>query len=543
NAVTTGPNVSKPFIRGLGYNRILTLYDGTRQEGQQWGDEHGIEVDQYSIDRIEVVKGPASLTYGSDALAGVVNLIPASPVPTGTLHASLTSEYQSNNGMFGNSLAIDGNSNGIVWGGRLSHKSATNYMNKIDGRVYGTAFMETDARAYVGLNRQWGYSHLNISLFDDQQEIPDGSRDSTTRKFTKQITEADTFRPIVSDDELNSYKITTLHQRVQHYKLNWGNNFFFGNSKLFVNLGYQQNVRREFSHPQNADVAGLYLFLQSYTYDFKFSLPEKKGWETSFGLNGMIQKNQNKGTEFIIPDYHLLDGGAFVFAKKSFGKLDLSGGVRYDLRSFKNSAMFTRSNPATGFDMQVNIPDTSGSVQLFRDYHHTFAGASGSFGATYNFSDNFLIKANVARGYRAPNISEISANGVHPGTNIYQIGNSDFKPEFSLQEDLGIFFSSSHISGSMELFNNAISNYIFNQKLLNNAGQDSIIVSGNQTFKYQQANAQLYGGELSFDIHPHPLDWLHFENSVSVVYGKNKGSENDSEKYLPFIPPLHTYSD
>ncbi|HWY38467.1 MAG TPA: TonB-dependent receptor, partial [Bacteroidia bacterium] len=63
SALSTGPNISKPYIRGLGYNRILTLFDGMRQDGQQWGDEHGIEVDQYLVDHIEVVKGPASLIY------------------------------------------------------------------------------------------------------------------------------------------------------------------------------------------------------------------------------------------------------------------------------------------------------------------------------------------------------------------------------------------------------------------------------------------------------------------------------------------------
>ena len=500
-------------------------------------------MDEFGIDRIEVIKGPASLTYGSDALAGVVNLIPTQPVPAGTIQSSFTGIYQSNNGLYGGSAAVDGNKNGLVWGTRISHKAATNYQDKIDGRVYGTAFAETDARAYVGLNRQWGYSHLSFSLFDDLQEIPDGSRDSTSRKFTKQITEADTFRPIVSNEELNSYKITTLHQHVQHYKINLANNFFIGDSKLAVNVGYQENIRREFSHPEFADIAGLYLQLQSYTYDVKFNFKEMKGWETSVGTNGMYQQNKNKGTEFIIPDYNLFDAGAFAFAKKSFKKLDVSGGVRYDVRSFRNSGMYTRANPSDGFDMQVNVPDTAGATRVFQDYKHVFSGASGSFGATYNFSNNFLLKANVARGYRAPNISEISANGVHPGTNIYQIGNPDFKPEFSLQEDVGIFFSQSHFSGSLEIFNNNISNYIFNQKVLNHLGQDSIIVAGNQTFKYQQSTAQLYGGEFSLDIHPHPLDWLHFENSISVVYGINKGSENDSEKYLPFIPPLHTYSD
>jgi iron complex outermembrane receptor protein len=543
NAVTTGPNVSKPFIRGLGFNRILTLYDGTRQEGQQWGDEHGIEVDDFSVERIEVIKGPASLTYGSDALAGVVNLIPSQPVPAGTIKGSFTGEYLSNNGMYGGSIAVDGNKNGLVWGTRISHKSATNYQNRIDGRVYGTGFMETDARGYVGLNREWGYSHLSFSLFDDLQEIPDGSRDSTSRKFTKQISEEDTLRPIVSDDELNSYKINTLHQHVQHYKINLANNFFLGNYKFSVNLGYQQNTRKEFSHPALANIPGLDLFLQSYTYDLKLNFPGTKGWESSIGINGMSQQNKNKGTEFIIPDYNLFDAGTFAFVKKSFGKLDMSGGARYDVRSFKNSEMYVGTNSTTGFDMQVMIPDTVGATKLFDKYSHTFSGFSGSFGMTYNFSNNFLVKANIARGYRAPNISEISSHGVHPGTNIYQIGNPNFKPEFSLQEDVGIFFSSTHVSGSMEVFNNSISNYIFDQKLLNHLGQDSILVAGNQTFKFQQANAQLYGGEFSIDIHPHPLDWLHFENSISVVYGINKGSENDSEKYLPFLPPLHTYSD
>src|SRR2546423_4297184 len=125
-AVTTGPNVSKPYIRGLGFNRILTLYDGVRQEGQQWGDEHGIEVDQYSIERIEVVKGPASLTYGSDALAGVVNLIPTQPAPEGKISGNILGEYHTNNHEIAGSAMLSGTKKGLEWLGRISHKQATN---------------------------------------------------------------------------------------------------------------------------------------------------------------------------------------------------------------------------------------------------------------------------------------------------------------------------------------------------------------------------------------------------------------------------------
>ncbi|MEO6303710.1 MAG: TonB-dependent receptor plug domain-containing protein, partial [Bacteroidia bacterium] len=244
NALSTGPNVSKPFIRGLGYNRILTLFDGVRQEGQQWGDEHGIEVDQFLIDRIEVVKGPASLIYGSDALAGVVNLLPANPVPEGSIKGSLQTNYQSNNGLRSGSFAMAGNTNGFIWGMRASHKEATNFQNKYDGRVYNTGFKENDINAYIGLNRKWGYSHINFSMYDNFQEIPDDSRDSSTRKFTKQISEEDTLRPIVSDAELNSYNINVIHQRVQHYRIFSNSNFIIRRGKLALRLGYQQSIRR-----------------------------------------------------------------------------------------------------------------------------------------------------------------------------------------------------------------------------------------------------------------------------------------------------------
>jgi len=552
SAVTTGPNISKPYIRGLGNNRILTLFDGVRQDGQQWGDEHGIEVDQYLINRIEVVKGPASLIYGSDALAGVINLIPADPAPEGSIKGIVLGNYQTNNKQIANSFALDGNTKGFVWGTRASHKQAADYQNKYDGRVYGTKYNETDLNTYVGLNKSWGYSHLNFTLYDNQQEVPDGSRDSITRKFTRQITETDTARPIVSNAELSSYNIAVVHQRVQHYRIYSANNFIFGQSKLGIKLGFQQSVRREYSHPQYADLAGLFIKLNSYTYDIKYYLPEIKGWESTIGINGMYQQNKNDGaTEFVIPNYHSFDAGPFAFTKRTFGKLNFAAGVRYDVRVLQNDSMFTKSNPATGFAMQTapNPNDTNVAKQ-FDYYKHTFSGFSGSAGATYNFSDNISIKANVARGYRSPNIAEISAKGVHPGTGFKQLGDANFKPEFNLQEDIGVFFGAKHISGSIEVFNNVISNYIYNEKLFGVNGLDSVFVqAGNAypVFKFRQTQAQLYGGEFSFDIHPHPFDWLHVENSISVIYAVNLGGNGahitDSSKYLPYIPPLHTNSE
>ncbi|SDT64176.1 iron complex outermembrane recepter protein [Mucilaginibacter mallensis] len=556
SAVTTGPNISKPFIHGLGYNRVVTLEDGIRQEGQQWGDEHGIEVDQNSIDRVEVIKGPASLSYGSDAIGGVVNLLTPPPVPDGKILGDVQGVYGTNNGLINGSFRLQGNNNGLVWGTVISDKEAKDYQNQHDGRVYATNFKEKDARAMIGLNKSWGYSYLNASIFDDEQAIPDGSRDSLTRQFTKQITDADTYRPVVPASELNSYDLPVLHQHVQLYRIYDNSNFIIGNGNLIVNLGYQYSHRREFTHPEDADIPGLNLQLTTYTYDVKYNFNIAKTYETTIGVNGMYQNNTlGYSTDFPIPAYHQFDIGPFFVVKKSFGKLDLSGGARYDTRSFTGKAayidnsnqyfptLYTGANPTT----------TPNVTQQFSALSKTFSGASGSFGATYNFSDKFLLKGNIARGFRAPSIAELSANGPDPGSQIYHVGNSDFKPEFSVQEDLGAFLTLPNISASVEVFNNDIQNYIFQEQILDANGNPEYVNSSGQVnpngqqyakFTYVQSKARINGGEVSLDIHP--VSWLHFENELTLTYGQNLGTGSkvpDSLKYLPFIPPLHTHSE
>ncbi|HEY9533986.1 MAG TPA: TonB-dependent receptor, partial [Mucilaginibacter sp.] len=527
SAVTTGPNISKPFIHGLGYNRVITLMDGIRQEGQQWGDEHGVEVDQNSIDRVEVIKGPASLTYGSDAIGGVVNLISPPPVPEGTVSGSVMGSYGTNAGAINNSLRLQGNNNGLIWGTVLSAKESKDYQNRHDGRVYGTNYKERDARVMAGLNKSWGYSYFHASLFDDQQAIPDGSRDSLTRKFTKQITEDDASRSIVADGELNSYAVPVLHQHVQLYRIYNNSNFIFGNgANLIVNLGYQFSHRREFTHPEDGGVAGLNLHLSTYTYDFKYNQTFGNGYDATFGINGQYQNNTiGSATDFPIPAYHQFDVGPFAVIKKSFGNLDISAGGRYDYRSFNGQPAYIDTLNYKYPQLYTgNDPSANGVIKQFDPLNKSFTGFSGSLGATYNFSPRFLLKANVARGFRAPSIAELSANGPDPGSQIYHVGNASFKPEFSLQEDIGAFLTLPNVSASIELFNNDIENYIYQQQVLNPDG--SVAINPNYPlytiFTYTQSKARINGGEFSVDIHP--TSWLHFENNMALTYGQNLGT-------------------
>jgi iron complex outermembrane receptor protein len=554
SAVTTGPNISKPIIHGLGYNRVITLMDGIRQEGQQWGDEHGVEVDQNSIDRVEVIKGPASLTYGSDAIGGVVNLISPPAVAEGKILGSVQGIYGTNNGLLNGSFRLYGNTGGWTWGTIISAKEAKDYQNQHDGRVWATNFQEKDARAMIGVNKSWGYSHFTASLFDDEQAIPDGSRDSISRKFTKQITEADLFRPIVSQSELNSYGIPVLHQHVQLYRIYNNSNFNVGGGNLIFNLGYQYSHRREFTHPEDATIPGLNLELTTYTYDVKYTFNIANTYETTFGLNGMYQTNAlGYSTDFPIPAYHQFDIGPFVSMKKTFGKLDLSGGIRDDSRSFNGQAAYVNTGTVFPTLYTGPIPTTTpGIIQQFSPLNKVFSGTSGSLGATYNFSDQFLLKGNIARGFRAPSIAELSANGPDPGSQIYHVGNSTFKPEFSTQEDIGAFLTLPNVTASVELFTNNIQNYIFQEQILD-ANGNAVRVDADGTvdptgpyskFTYVQSRARIQGGEVSLDIHP--VKWLHFENAMSLTYGTNLGTGAkvpDSLKYLPFIPPLHIHSE
>ncbi|MCC8425038.1 TonB-dependent receptor [Mucilaginibacter sp. UR6-11] len=401
----------------------------------------------------------------------------------------------------------------------------------------------------VGLNKAWGYSNFNASLFDDEQAIPDGSRDSVTRRFTKQVTEDDATRPIVPASELNAYKIPVLHQHVQLYRIYNNSNFILQNgANLFVNLGYQFSHRREYTHPEDPETAGLNLHLTTYTYDFKYNQTFGNGFETTFGLNGQYQNNTiGSATDFPIPAYHQFDIGPFAVLKKSFGKLDLSAGARYDYRSFAGQSAYI--DTLTGKYPQLYTGSNTGApgvIKQFDALNKSFTGFSGSFGATYNMSDQFFLKANISRGFRAPSISELSANGPDPGSQIYHVGNSSFKPEFSVQEDVGAFLTLPNVSASVELFDNDIENYIYQQQVLNPDGSPAINPAFPlySIFTYTQSKARINGGEFNLDIHP--TSWLHFENSLALTYGKNLGNGSpvaDSLKYLPFIPPLHTHSE
>lgn len=528
--ITTGAGISKPVIRGLGYNRVVVVNDGIRQEGQQWGDEHGIEIDEFSVNRVEILKGPASLSYGSDAIAGVINMLSAPTLPDGSIQGNVIGNYQTNNGLIGYSANIAGNLTGLIWDLRYSNKMAHDYKNKYDGTVFNSRYREQNMGGIIGVNKSWGYSHIHFSMYNLNPGIVEGDRDSLTGKFIKPIAIDDSTEgtEIANGADFKRYKPATPFQQINHYKAVLNNNFIVGNGSVKATIGFQQNRRQEFSDVLMPDAYGLYFLMNTMNYDVRYTMNRKNNFNVSVGVNGMKQESQNKGTEFLVPEYNLFDIGVFTILKKSFDKLDISGGIRYDSRDERGKDLYVDAN-----GIPTTVTDSTAYHQ-FTAFHSKFSGLTGSIGATYQFNEEIYAKVNAARGYRAPNIGELGANGLHDGTIRYEIGDPKLKAEKSMQLDAALGINTQHITVEFDVFSNTIQDFIFSRKLTNTSGGDSIS-QGYGTFQFVSGKANLLGGEIMIDIHPHPLDWLHFENSFSYVQAVQK-EQPDSTRYLPFTP-------
>ena len=494
--LTTGGSISKPIIRGLGYNRVVVMSEGVRQEGQQWGDEHGVEVDGNSVNSIEILKGPASLMYGSDAMAGVVILHQQPTLAEGEMKANVSSEYQTNNGLFGYHLQVAGNQKGFVWDAGWSQKMAHAYKNKYDGYVPGSQFREQAGRLMLGVNKAWGHSRLTGTFYHLTPSIIEGERDPETGELVN------------SSVSPTSYSKSLSFQQVKHYKVVWDNSLNISSGYLKAIIGYQQNRRQEYE--ESADDYSLYFKLHTLTYDLRYISNEWNGWKLSTGIGGMYQKSGNEGEEYLIPDYRLFDFGLYATATKTLSdRWTLNGGVRYDHRYLH------------GYELMED------GEQRFMDFTRHFNGVTGSIGAVFNVNDNLNVKLNVARGFRTPNMSELASNGVHEGSIRYELGNQQLKAEYSLQADLGVDFTSRYVSAQLALFANRIDNYIFTHRLAEE------IEEGYLTYAYTQGDARLLGFEVGVDFHP--VHSVHFSNTFSYVDAQLMHADADT-KYLPFTP-------
>jgi len=469
--ITTGPAISKPVIRGLSANRVVTLSNGVKQQGQQWGDEHGIEIDQYSAERIEILRGPASLMYGSDALGGVINILDALPAPDGTIRGEFLSNYATNNGLSGTSLMLQGNNKGLVYRARGSYRNAYSYKTATE-YVPNSGFNETSFEGQIGLNKNWGYAHLDASSFRNNIGFYEPARNDAGL-----LVNEDGLVP--TDAQNRDRTIAFPKQDVRHYKLALNSNILFNSGSLRSTIGYQQNQRRELESA--GEGAALYLNNYAYSYDFKYTLKETNGWASVFGISGeFIHSLNTSAEEQLIPDFDSQAYGGFAFLKKTWEKNTFNIGARLDYRKLNSYAF-------------------EGEEVSFAPINNEFTNLSAALGYTHEFNEALSFKANAGTAFRGPNIAELSSNGVHEGAFRFEVGNPNLKQERSNQFDASFEYGDEYFSASVGGFLNSINNYIYY-----NSSGEFIDVDGTDypVFNFVQNDALLRGIEASLTLHP-----------------------------------------
>ncbi len=482
NMITTGSGIGKPVIRGLSSNRVLTYAQGVRLENQQFGDEHGLGINEAGIESVEVIKGPASLLYGSDALGGVIYLNPERFAPAGKTQADIASTYFSNTLGTSSNIGVKTSGSKFKFLARGAYSEHSDYKTGAGYRLTNTRFNEKDFKTgvqFLGTNikstLRYNYNRSNLGM---PEEI---------------------------GEQTPSKKLEIPFQEVDNHILSIDNTVFFENSSLDIKGGYIHNDRREFE--DSTEEAELRLKLDTYNYDLKYHLPMMGNFETIAGIQGMFQNNKNEGEEILIPDANTRDFGVFATTHYHLEKIDFQAGLRFDTRAIKSDA--ARNSTEENF-----IPALDKSYTSF----------TAALGAKIDIMERLSSRINLATGFRAPNLAELTSHGVHEGTMRYEIGNKNLTNEQNFQADVSLEYRNEHIEFFANGFYNAIDDYIF-------ISPTDRIIDEVQVYEYLQNNASLYGGEFGFHLHPHPWDWLHIESSFETVTGRLKNKE-----YLPLMP-------
>ena len=481
--VSTGTSIGKPVIRGLSGNRVLVYSQGVRMENQQFGDEHGLGLNDAGVESVEVIKGPASLLYGSDALGGVLYFNPEKFADANTFKANFSQKLFSNTLGSNSSLGLKTSTENWKFITRGSYNTHSDYRISGGDRVTNTRYNETDFKTGIGYNNSRFSSILRYNYNKLDLGIPeDGIAEQTSSKNT-----------------------VFPRQGVFNHLLSLNSVIYLKDSKLDFDLGYVANDRSEF---EDSDVAGLRMKLKTFNYVAKYHLPKMGKLESILGIQGMHQTNSNLGEEYLIPDATTNDFGVFGTINYEWDNNSaLQAGLRFD-----NRKIATTENGIVGEEGYFKAVDKS------------FDSFNASLGYKTNLAEDLTLRLNLASGFRAPNLAELTSNGVHEGTNRYEVGDSDLKTEQNVQSDINLEYNNSHFEFFVNGFYNHINNYIY-------TAPTGTQLDNNDVFDYIQNNAKLYGGEIGLHFHPHPLDWLHYETSFETVTGKKQNGD-----YLPLIP-------
>ena len=498
-----GQGIVKPFIRGLGFSRVVTIFQGNKLENQQWGADHGLGVNDLGVKNIDVIKGPASVLYGSGALGGVIlvkddEFYKDSEKISGNFGTSYNSV---SNGIRTFASAGQRFENDWFFGADLAYESHADYKSG-DGDIIGNSrFNMTSGRLHFGIDKDNFDNKLSVSF--NRQNLG-----------------------IIGDDELENSNATSRNDRdmqlpfqeVTDFLVSYNQSIDHGNFETVFHISHHFNDRKEIETADNLIDLG---FKQHNTfYNARINFDTGK-FNHNIGLQGNFLNNTNQDDvlDILIPDANYAENGAYYMVNYEWNSYFFQGALRYDYRHVKADA-----SDQQFIDAGFVLPGEPKSRTLTSN----FSGLTGSLGVTKSLGKHQKIKANLSSGFRSPDLAELYSFGQHPGTSRFEIGNSNFEREQSFQLDLNYALILDRFRLDWSVFGNQIDNYIFFSDTGNIQPESDL-----QIWQYQQVEAQLYGSEINLQYVALVNRQLKLNLGVALVRGDNK----DFDEPLTFIPP------
>ncbi|AKD55422.1 TonB-dependent receptor [Spirosoma radiotolerans] len=517
-AIQTGPSISKPVIHGLYSNRIIILNNGIRQEDQQWGTEHAPQVDQFLASRLTVIKGAASIRYGSDAIGGVILVEPkAMPTKPG-IGGELNLVGATNGGMGVVSGLMEGafdkKLTGLSW--RLQGTlKRSGYVKTPNYYLENTSYHETNFSGDLHYDHKNMGIELFYSQFDTKIGLFTGAQVGSLADLYAAIN-----RPEPLAQPGFSYALNRPYQAVQHDLFKARAHLHLnGGGMLTATFARQQNTRREYDYISFSGISTpeLYLKLVTHTADLVWehapiktkarSHQEAGQWSGSVGFNGITQGNVREYL-FLIPNFRNYGAGLFAIERYAVGRLTLEAGVRYDYRW-----------------LRAYFLDEVTKQTYFKT--HTWQNANGSLGAAYQLRPDLTLTANFSTAWRAPNVADLYSNGLHQSAVAYERGNPDLQPEQAYNSNLVLAYAGKRLSGEIGVYNNRIENYIYLKP-------DSVPVVRQRgafpSYTYAQVRATFRGVDASITYKLTDRFTVTSKNSLLFAYNQ---TDHD---YLVFIP-------
>ncbi|MFM7358458.1 MAG: TonB-dependent receptor [Sediminibacterium sp.] len=513
NGVTllqTGSAISKPVIHGLHSNRILTINNGVRQEGQQWGNEHAPEIDPFIADKLVVIKGVDELRYGSDAIGGVVLV---EPKALGVLPGKRT---EINTAFFSNNLQY------VV--SAVHEQSLTNipdFRFRLQGtykqggtvatpnyRLNNTGSEEKNVSLTLGWKRNNFSTELFYSHFSTRIGIFSGSH---IGNLTDMETAIAANRPADVFLGEQTYQIRRPSQQVIHHLIKSKSVLQKNEHRFTLQLAGQFNQREEFDVVRNPAVTRPQMDLQIYTLSQELTWEHpKKNYLSGIGGISFQQQNNSYSGRYFIPAYTSLSYGAYYIEKWKKHEWDLQAGLRFDNKDIATTRLKFNSDTI--------------------NYDFRFTTFAASFYAGYSPDNSWNFYVSSALSSRAPHVNELLSDGIHHGTATYEKGDIGLRPEESLHTTVGIRFNHPEGKFGWDLLGyiNRINHFIYQQP---QPATPVLTISGAfPLITYRQTDATLRGFDASAWIKPvKNIEWI---TRYSFLAARNR-TANDWLIWMP----------